>query len=66
MKRRIQLELLVMALYIAIFFCMDADKGVATIARGFRWYGSRMRDLGNWSYSQSIRAENAYRELIAP
>lgn len=66
LSREAKLEIFTMALYIAVFLCMDQEKGFHTAARVLRWYGGQMRNLGTWAWSEGIRAENAYRELIAP
>ena len=66
MSRQMKVELFALFLYCAIMIRMDKRKGFLTAAQLFRWYGSRCRDLGNWAYTQSIRADNIARELIEP
>lgn len=66
MNRQVKVELLVAAIYLAMFLCQDHEKATLNVARAIRWYGRRCTDLGNWAWTQGIRAENAYKELIAP
>lgn len=66
LPREVKVNLLVMAIYLVFIMTADQTKSTRTVALTIRWYGNRCLDLGNWAYGQSIRSENAYRELIAP
>lgn len=63
---RIRFEVTVFLLYVAVFACLDTERGFRAAARLIRWYGARCRDLGNWAYTQAIHSDNAYKELMAP
>jgi len=64
--RQMKVDLLVMAISMAIILHSDREKGYLTIARAFRAYGSLCRDTGNWFYTQAIHADNAAQELVSP
>lgn len=66
MSRQMKVELFALFLYCVIMLRMDKRKGFLTAAHVIRWYGGRCRDLGNWAYTQAIRADNVARELIEP
>jgi hypothetical protein len=66
MSRQLKVELFALFLYCAIIWRMDKDRGILTAAHVFRWYGDRCRAVGNWAYTQAIRADNITRELIEP
>lgn len=66
MSRQLKLELVTLALYLFVLLRMDTRDGFRTAAQLVRWYGNRCRDIGNAAYTQAIRADNAYKELIAP
>lgn len=66
MNPRVRTELVVLFLYLFVILRMDRDNGFRTAALVIRWYGHRCRDLGNWAYTQAIRSDSAYRELMAP
>lgn len=66
MSRQFKLELVCLFLYLFMILRMDKDNGIRSAALVIRWYGHRCRDLGNWAWSQALRSDNAYRELMAP
>jgi hypothetical protein len=61
-----RIELFALFLYCAVMLRMDKQRGFLTAAHILRSYASICRDLGNWAYTQAIRADNAARELVEP
>ena len=66
LPRQMKVDLLVMAITMAIVLHADREKGYLAVARAFRWYGSLCREIGTWYYTQAIRADNYAQEMVRP